>query len=275
MKTNQRNKMRASGSVALTLVFLCFAPISTAQTNDAAKASTAEKNTSPTALTEWMNGGEGALSKAASAILAEQYKTDPEFRIRMFDVARAEHHSGDGKKAIRIFTQLANHAGHTPSMRWLGRMAYGGEAQKVDKALAFDWYQKAAMAGDVDAMLETAGHLLAGIGTQQSDRAARHWLVYAADRGSDDADAMLLKMFDEGLGGPADPKMAMVFAKRLAKAFKPDGLYYMGVAYRDGDRVVQNLEEARRMLEAAQEYGHDKAAAALAVMDYEIKGDTP
>ena len=112
-----------------------------------------------------------------------------------------------------------------------------------------------------------------GIGTEKSESSARHWFLYAADRGTKDADAVLLEMYRDGIGGAADPKMAMVFGQRLAKDFKPDGLYFMGVAYRDGTGIAQDLKEAQRLLEFADEYGHAEAKTALEKLN--ILKDTP
>ena len=236
------------------------------QTDTGQSTETATETRKPNSWIDQVLGNEAwnkSITDGAIKVLRDAYKTDPAFRIRTFDQARAEHHDGDGKKAIHLFTELANVGEHTPSMLWLARMAYRGEAQDVDKVKAFEWTHKAAKLGDIQAMVQVAYMFLEGQGTAKSESSARHWFLYAADRGSDDANEALLLMFKDGIGGPANKAMALVFAKRQAKNYEIDGLYYMGLAYRDGDGVPQDLEEARRALEAAVEYGHPDAAAAL------------
>ncbi len=207
------------------------------------------------------------LKEVWAGVLAKRAKDSVEYRIETFQAARDAHHAGNGPEAIRLFTHLANDANHTPSMRWLARMAYKGEGQAVDKALAYSWYEKAAIAGDIEAMVETGALAMRGEGRDASDVAARHWFLHAVDRGDDNAQAILLEMFDKGRGGPVNKKMAIVFGKQLARKYEVEGLMYMGVAYRDGDGVEQDLVKAKEMLEAAKEFGDPGAEDALAKLE--------
>ncbi|MGJ8562429.1 MAG: tetratricopeptide repeat protein [Alphaproteobacteria bacterium] len=245
-------------------VLRLWIPSAAAQTDTKDESSAVEKSQTGDAEEFFNSFPKFDLKEVWANIRESKLKADPEYRIQVFESAKAQHHDGDGKIAVKLFTELAEHGDHTESMLWLSRMAFRGEGQPKSPEVAFKWSSKAAAKGNVQAMLQTGGFFYEGIGTPKSLSSARHWFLYAADRGSDDADEHLLEMYDKGEGGAADPAMAIVFGKRLAKRYDVDGLFYMGKAYRDGAGVDQDLAKAREYLEAATEYEHPGAAEELA-----------
>ena len=138
----------------------------------------------------------------------------------------------------------------------------------------------------VDAQAQAGIDLTAG---QSLER-----LVCEARHGDQFSQYILGKLYEEGVGVPADPGEAAKWYRRAAKARSgntyvysapvgderygrvipvatgpatpglSEAQYRLGLLYRDGRGVDQNLKRARRWLERAAEKGHEGAVRALA-----------
>ena len=119
-------------------------------------------------------------------------------------------------------------------------------------------------------------------------------LVCEARHGDQSSQYLVGKLYEEGVGVPADPGEAAKWYRRAAKGRSgtthvysapvgderygralpvttgpatpglADAQYRLGLLYRDGRGVDQNLKRARRWLERAAEKGHQGAQRALA-----------
>ena len=97
--------------------------------------------------------------------------------------------------------------------------ATGDWAGPKSEAEAVKWYLKAAHQGNADAQYNIGLMLLKGEGVPQNSSDGVAWLAKAADQGEDQARALLVQIYDEGLFDvPQDPERAGYWQKRFRNA---------------------------------------------------------
>ncbi|HEU4456217.1 MAG TPA: CHAT domain-containing protein, partial [Longimicrobium sp.] len=122
---------------------------------------------------------------------------------------------------------------YAPAMSSLAEMYAHGRYVKASRDSAIAWYQKAASAGFVDALV--------GIG----------------------------EVYQRGVDGPRDPGAALRYYRVAADRGSARGMDAIGRMYQEGDGVVRDHKMARYWYQKALEAGSTVAAANLAL----LKGD--
>jgi TPR repeat protein len=108
------------------------------------------------------------------------------------------------------FTTLAE-AGDSSAMYDLGEMYVNGRGVPVDFRLARDWYEKAATAGNANAMFQL-------VAVAQDRESARRWLEKAAAAGVTAAMNQVARMLERGEGVARDVPTARRWREKAAAA---------------------------------------------------------
>ncbi|MDE6437420.1 MAG: sel1 repeat family protein, partial [Muribaculaceae bacterium] len=100
----------------------------------------------------------------------------------------------DRDRALTLYMHSAE-SGYAPAQTNLGILYYKGSLRLVKSPeMAFEWFCRAAEGGDDAAMFNLYKCFYDGIGTEQDKDAAAIWLKNSADRGNEQAIALLNKM---------------------------------------------------------------------------------
>jgi len=93
---------------------------------------------------------------------------------------------------------------------------YGKHHVAVDVVAAYEWFQKAATAGHVDAMAELGLCYELGCGVEQDDELALDWYTKAANEGNVTAKFSVGEAFEEARGVPQSDEEACLWYYRAA-----------------------------------------------------------
>eukprot|EP00538_Stauroneis_constricta_P011464 CAMPEP_0119549134 /NCGR_PEP_ID=MMETSP1352-20130426/2905_1 /TAXON_ID=265584 /ORGANISM="Stauroneis constricta, Strain CCMP1120" /LENGTH=359 /DNA_ID=CAMNT_0007594605 /DNA_START=150 /DNA_END=1229 /DNA_ORIENTATION=- len=93
---------------------------------------------------------------------------------------------------------------------------YGKHQVVVDVVAAFEWFQKAANAGHIDAMAELGLCYELGCGVEQDDQLALDWYTKAANEGHVTAKFSVAEAFEEARGVPQSDEEACLWYYRAA-----------------------------------------------------------
>ena len=118
-----------------------------------------------------------------------------------------------------------------------------------------------AKAGDVPALLEAAGHYLAGETVARDPKAAEDLLLQAASKGSSGAMYNLGVMSSKGDGRPADMAQALTWFAQAADMGHGRAIHMLGRAFRKGIGVVQDVALSNALMAIAHQKGVAEAGA--------------
>jgi TPR repeat protein len=99
---------------------------------------------------------------------------------------------------------------------------FGRNGIEVDVVAAAEWFEKAAQAGHVEAMLELGLCYELGCGVEQSDEDALDWYTKAANLGHVTAKFSVGEIFEEARGVPQSDQEACLWYHRAALAGDED-----------------------------------------------------
>jgi TPR repeat protein len=156
--------------------------------------------------------------------------------------------------------QKAATAGNVEAMNSLGLLYQNGQgvAQSYDKARV--WFQKAADAGDADAMNNLGELYYYGLGVARDYTQARDWYEKAA--AADNANAMysLGWMYEKGSGVIIrDYSQALNWYQRAAAEGNTEAMFNLGVLYQSGEGVAQSYDKAGEWFQKAADAGNADA----------------
>ncbi|MDR2456331.1 MAG: sel1 repeat family protein [Deltaproteobacteria bacterium] len=153
----------------------------------------------------------------------------------------------------------AAEAGDARAMRRVGEMLFSGLLDGPDKKGALAWLEKAAVEGDLEAMLE-----LAKILQDKDPEKAKRWLERAAAAGSAKASTRL------GLMGAVegDPEEAFRRYKEAAEAGDPEAQYCLGMMHLSGDGAPFDPMTAMDLIEKAAGQGYLSARDTLMALGF-------
>jgi TPR repeat protein len=141
-----------------------------------------------------------------------------------FAEARRYLDAKDYANALALLQKAAD-AGNADAMNRLGDLYYGGHGVAQDYAKARGWYQKAAEASNADAMYNLGRIYQKGHGVAQDYAQAREWYKKAADAGSAAGMRALSVMYENGLGVARDYDQARAWNQKAANAGDPGTIY--------------------------------------------------
>ncbi len=165
--------------------------------------------------------------------------------------------------------------GNTRAMLGLGYMALTPDSQKFQPAKAFDFFRKAADAGDAEAMFELGKLYEKGIGTAQNVPEAIKLYQRAADLGFADAINDLGFLYYQGADGLArDPKKAVDLFIRAADLRHPQAMFNVAALIDDGVIPGKTPQDAAGYLYQALRSGVDDVLQQLTTRPTMFKPET-
>ncbi len=188
-----------------------------------------------------------------------------EAALHLGEACSAEGPARDAEKAIQFY-EAALAAGASAAALPLARLYE--ESGRTDKALSL--YQTAADGGDDGAALRLA-QLLDRDGADFDDLHTA--LGYYTQAALHHADAALRAgiMYDEGIGTPPNPRLALPCLDMADRLGSAEGAFRFGRHYETGDGTDKDDYKAAACYERAMKHGHTGAARALAAL-YARKG---
>lgn len=199
------------------------------------------------------------LEKAAS----QQYM------LAAFSLAKLLH-DRDSKHPLKAFEwfMVAARQGHAEAAYYVGYYyQYGkGVPQNLDEAV--NWYQKAALEKDKDALYHLALILL------QNDKPdfknASTLLGEAAKQGHPNAQYNLAVMYQKGDGVDRSDQKALYWYEKSAEAGLAIAQYNLGMLYFAGEVVEKDEDKAKSLWQKAADQGFDKAVKLMySINNYE------
>lgn len=130
--------------------------------------------------------------------------------------------------------------------KWLGDAYYSGIGVQTDKLESFTWYQKAADAGNSDAMNSVGVAYSYGLGGKPDFAKAAEWYQEAADGGSWWGTYNLAGLYAAGNGVPKDSAKAVTLYRTVATRGNgmTQAMVALGDLYRTGNGVAKDYAQA-------------------------------
>lgn len=191
--------------------------------------------------------------------------------------AQAALAAGDFEKAFARYHAAANDDKNALAQFSLGLFYQNGWGRTVDKAIACQWFEKAAQGG-----IPTAQHLTGicfeeGMHRPADPAAAANWFQKAAQVGHTHSYCHLGNLYMTGKGFPKDPIKALELCHPAAQQGAIPAQIWMGKFYLQGDATIQDIQKAYRWFEAAAQKQSPEAFYYLGIiMDKGLSpGHTP
>ena len=160
--------------------------------------------------------------------------------------------------------------GDAESQFILGNMYFFGDEVEMNHKLAFFWYEKSAMNGNVYAQYQV-GHLCSMKDFGQDYRKSIYWLTQAINNGHEGAKNQILvsylKLAEEYYQGKNYTE-ALKWHKKAALSGESFSQYRMGLFYEKGLGVNQDYSQAVEWYTKSAEQGNNEAQYNLANIFY-------
>jgi TPR repeat protein len=144
----------------------------------------------------------------------------------------------------------------------LGWLYENGQGVTQDYTKAREWYQKAAEAGNTDAMINLGVMYGTGRGVTRDYGKARQWYQKAIEAGSTDAMNNLGLLYATA----RDYRKALEWFQKGADADNAKAMYSLGVLYRDAHGVARDYGKSREWFKRAADAGVVDAMTNLGVL---------
>ena len=180
---------------------------------------------------------EGATARFRTAAEAGSQ----EAQIRLMELSGTLDDSAE--KAVERLRELAEE-GNVRAMFHYADALQKGTAVNQDKALAHEWFLKAAELDDVNSMLQAGLDYRDGIGVAKNAEEAENWLTKAAECNNMRARLELVKMFRNGITAGIDMEKAVHWLTEAAYAGDAGSMNQLGIIFRDGTGVEKNQSRA-------------------------------
>lgn len=185
---------------------------------------------------------------------------------RIMKDAQAALAAGNYEKAFADYRAAANDDKNALAQFSLGLFYQNGWGHVADKAIACQWFEKAAQGG-----IPTAQHLTGvcfeeGIHHPTDTAAAANWFQKAAQTGHIHSYCHLGNLYMTGQGVPKDPVKALALCHPAAQQGSIPAQIWMGKFYLQGDTSIQNMQEAYRWFEAAAQKQNSEAFYYLGIL---------
>ena len=178
-------------------------------------------------------------------------------------VARELHRVGNYAAAVPRF-QRAAEAGNPEAMGFLGTAFLHGQGTERTPELAAHWLAQAAEKRDARGMNAYGLAYEEGFGVAQSYRWARHWYDAAA-REKNDAEAMrnLARLHRQGLGTERHDSLALAWYLDAVGAGSVEAMVDVGTMYAEGMNGRRDADQALRWFQRAAAAGSPRAMHAI------------
>ncbi|MEY4482679.1 MAG: hypothetical protein RL693_131, partial [Verrucomicrobiota bacterium] len=158
--------------------------------------------------------------------------------------------------ALRAETEKAAQAGNKEAMLALGNLFLRGGEGERDESSAFSWYDKASKAGAAAAALPLAECYLQGWGTKPDFTQAVNLLVQASQNGEARAKDLLAVCYARGLGVNKDDARAFNLFTEAYAAGIPSACGNLGAMYLRGQGTAPDAERAAKLFEEGAKKNH-------------------
>ena len=148
----------------------------------------------------------------------------------------------------------------------IGLMYFKGNDVERDYKKAFEWFSKAANAGNVSAKTKLGLMYLEGWYVAKDYQKAKAYFEEAASEHFDVAEYYLGMMYEFGHGVEVNDLEAIKWYRRAAMQGNDDAEYHLGEYYLRGEVVEQDYDEAKRLIEISAQKGNSYAQTALGGM---------
>ena len=169
-------------------------------------------------------------------------------------------------EAIRWFRRAASQGEPVANYR-LGRMAQASRGSLLPTE-ARGFFQRAAQAGNVDAMLAYA-LVLKSSPVPQDAPLAMEWAERAASQGNAEAMYQLAQMNDVWARGPQNAEIARHWYELAAADGHPEAALQAGLMAASGDGGAQDSEQAMALIRQSAEAGYAPAMGQYGLMLYQ------
>ena len=157
----------------------------------------------------------------------------------------------DVQKAVDVLKPYAER-GMTEAFKMMGYICY---YKLDDEKSSFDWYLKAAEAGDAEGMKKVADLYY----FDEENEKAEEWYLKAAEQNYADAECSLGNFYGDGFNGSPDYKKAFEWYKRAADHGDSFAACRMGEMYISGEGVEKDeraaVEIFKKVAEDSSPYG--------------------
>lgn len=134
-------------------------------------------------------------------------------------------------------------------------------------AKAAYWFEQAAIRGNVYAQGRLADLYEQGLGVPANPKLAFGWRLKAANRGDVQAQVKVGKMYQEGLGIAKDIDQALYWFRRAATEGNAEAQFLLGRLYHDGAGVKVDRAASRSWLEQSAQNGYEGAVLFLNLIE--------
>lgn len=174
-------------------------------------------------------------------------------------------------KAFRWLSIAAKHPAVDPAL-WvkLGDAYSYGRGVKKDHDIAFEWYDKAAKAGDTDGIFRLGEAYRYGRGVEQDIKRSLRFYRLAANLGNDDAIMLMAENYEKGIGVPLDPSKQRRWLERGVSAGNPSAQLELSKLLLSLPEQ-QDKAEAVTLIRKAAESGDKRSMVELSML-YEQGG---
>ena len=159
---------------------------------------------------------------------------------------------------MKWLTKAADGGHHASQTALAGLLFRGAEGIKKDEERARFLLQQAAEAGFAPAQYQTGALAEAAVDTKSREpnwKEPRSWYEKAAVQGNPDALLAMVRFYDQGLGGQADPEKGTEACIKATKAGSVVAMNEMGVRYQRGQGIAQDGVAAIGWFSIATQYG--------------------
>lgn len=205
-------------------------------------------------------GGIGVTRDMAEAIRWTASAAEAGYAPAQFSLARSLSEGvdieKDEAKARELFAAAAK-AGLMEAQTMVGSLALQDETG--NKAVALDWFTKAAAQGDAAAQSNLGYMYATGTGVDADDTTAAGWYRNAAQSGLPRAQAALALFYEKGRGVEADQTEALRWYQTAAQSGLPAAQIRLGQLQAAGQTDIADAQQAAQWVAMAAGAG-DKAA---------------
>lgn len=219
---------------------------------------------------------EDEYKDAAEALKLLQRAADLGFPLAQLDLAIA-YESGEGVKVdllkAKELLQTSANNGYSPAQVMIANKYSSGDSfYPRDEKRAFEWYLKAASAGNSLAQINVSRSYRVGRGVLLNATEAVNWAKRAAETGDSDAEVEYGQYFSRGEIVKKDPTEAFKWYMKSAMQNNPWGQHSVAYSYQYGEGVEEDLNKAIEWAKKSAEQHFAPGQALLALL-YDIQGD--
>lgn len=179
--------------------------------------------------------------------------------------------AADQDRALQLLTDAAN-AGDSTAMTNLAVIYLDPNDPRHDEQKGYSWQERAAAAGEVNALYMVALRLRDGVGTNKSAPDAFKAMSVAAQLFHPDALAELGRMYEQGQGTSADDALAVAQYRQAARLGNAWAQWQLGDRLMRGRGIPTNEGEGKAWLEKAAANGSAEATEQLKRLSSPDKG---